>query len=378
MISGCYLWYKFYKPFNYRIDIDLQKDYKDHLAPKKLAKKAKEEFKRIQKVNINSGKRIHSGKPISSKNLKEWLFRQSEKDSKGDLNFLRPFFNEYLRKIIKKKNLEIILPKEYLVIKSKSEVKDKYSYEDFFVISEKLDLKNYEENIKHIHNLSEKEKEKLAIKICDFIWNTGFVDSKFENLIFTKCGKYLTSIDNEPFKGFMRIKKIGQKKYNGSNFFDKVEVGLENLKTVTFKSLSKFHKFVVVNEDEIIDEVKRFIKEKKKVSEWRFEDFFYKDKHKKNPLFLFGERCKDYKFIYEKDFLKKYVNRDIFTVTANKYLKYIYLLKILRIFTIVLSVICPLIPLGVIISSVAYAALYNMSYYFKNSLATKKPTEKLA
>ena len=349
MINGLDLWDGFYQGCSGRY-IDFQKCYKNYLAPKGLEEKAREAFKKIKYFN--------GSKPMPSKDLKEWLFRKSYGSDGSERNVLRVFFNDYLSQIVEKKKLNISLPKEYLVIKPDVENKSKYSYEDFYVISEKLDLKNFMENIEYINGLSEERKKEVATDICNFIWYTGFQDTHFNNLIFTKDGKTLKSIDHEPLslmflKGINRDGPISQGLV--SYFLGSIISGLEELKRRRIEDLQTLNKLFVVKEKECSDEEKKWVEEKKKIS----------------SSTVFHEKYIGRTFVFEKDFLKGF-GKDIFIKTVNRYLKYAYLRVALQIFTIVLSILCPLIPLIVLTSSLAYAALYNIGYYFKNSLVTKK------
>ena len=360
MINGLDLWDGFYQGCSGRY-IDFQKCYKNYLAPKGLEEKAREAFKKIKYFN--------GSKPMSSKDLKERLFRKSYGSDGSERNVLRVFFNDYLSQIVEKKKLNISLPKEYLVIKPDVENKSKYSYEDFYVISEKLDLKNFMENIEYINGLSEERKKEVATDICNFIWYTGFEDAHFNNLMFTKDGKNLTCIDNEPLrlmllKGINRDGPINQGLV--SYFLGSIISGFEELKRRRIEDLQTLNKLFIVKEKECSEEGKKWVEEKKKISySTSFHKLF------KNNTRFFNDKEIGRTLIFEKDFLKSF-GKDIFIKTVNRYLKYAYLRVALQIFTIVLSILCPLIPLIVLTSSLAYAALYNIGYYFKNSLVTKK------
>jgi hypothetical protein len=325
--------------------VDFNECYTRYLAPKGLAEKARKAFEKIKYFN--------GSKPTYHEDLDGWVFRQISSGSEGEGSVLRPIFNKYLKKIVKKKKLNISFPKEYLVLKPNVGKKSKYSHENFFVISEKLDLKDYRENIEYINNLSEKRKKKVASDICDFIYYTGFQDAHFGNFLFTKNGKKLMCVDNDPW-GFMLLKGINRKGPLAErivrSFLQAVNIGLEGLKKNRIEDLRIFNEFLVGKKSGLSEREKNGIKNKRKISfETNLDDFL------KKPMF-FPRRHLGCSISFEKDFLRDFANKDIFVQTINKYLKYARFRSHLQSFTIFLSILCPLILLIVIIFSFAYDA----------------------
>ena len=241
---------------------------------------------------------------------------------------LSVFMNKRLEKIARNKKLNIKISKEYLLKKTiycknyntgkleKSDIKE-IPYR-FNVIAKELDLFDEKDTDQKIKALGIKKQKELATTICRFIWYSGFMDLYYEE--------------------------------EGKNFnYSNIRLTKENEIAITSSEGINF----LYTKEEFEENLKK-----------RWLD-------RKEPRTLNDARITGLKEIFKK------TDNENFKKVAKKYLTYAYLMRALKISTIVLSVLCPLIPLAVFICSVAHAVLHNTFLYF-SSRSSKKVFEEPA
>jgi hypothetical protein len=311
VIGPLHVFNKFYQRYGNDQIIDLAKEHKSHLFPKddiKMYSKVESvvnsnrNFKKLNGKNINIEKACSKNQYRFDCLEEKWFIRfnfgerysivQSEAGMPSS-SVLRVFMNQRFKKVIKDKKLDLIVPKEYLFLRSWPKNADKSDYRKYVVISEKLDVLKESETVEKINNYPSEKQEKVAEDICSLIYYAGFMDAHFNNILLTSKG--IAIVDTEGIS-FLRA---SSDKERPASLVDARIAGLKEL---------------IIRTD-----------------------------------------------------------NEVFQKVAKKYLLYARIMKVLRVATIILSVICPLIPLVVITSSLAYAAIHNIGYYFKNSTSTKNP-----
>lgn len=219
-----------------------------------------------------------------ARNVSIWSGIQGVKGPESSFT-LRVVMNHRLKKVIKDRQLKIIVPAEYLVDAPNPNRKanSKVNFKDFFVASQKLDIYKGINTVHEINLFQPKQQKEMATSICKLIFYSGFMDAHMNNIVLTK-DKQLAIVDTEAHGLMHDITD----KYSPISLVDARIVGL-----------------------------KEFIKE----STW----------------------------------LPK-----VFSQTAKKYLLWARVVKVIKVATILLSIVCPLIPLMALIFSVA-AAKFNQT-----------------
>ncbi len=116
-------------------------------------------------------------------------------------NLLRPFYLEKLKRAAALLEIDLVLPKKYIVPLTKradsiSESSDLPHH--FVVLSEEIPLMSLEDQVKHWEKLQKEGKlEERVRKICTLTKACGFIDPNLSNMGFTLEGR-LTIIDSEP------------------------------------------------------------------------------------------------------------------------------------------------------------------------------------
>lgn len=297
MVSQLDVFYKFYQECETEQCIDLSKTKNQYLVPSDHPA-AEKIYQAAQVFNKDKSTKVtHFVDDLYTINeAPDWVIRskaeaysfiQDAPMGPGSSKTLRVVMNHRLKKIVAEQKLDIIIPDEYLVEDSGTAKKsvDKISYKNFRVISQKLDIYDYQNTIKEIRLLNSEKQKEIATTICRLIYHSGFMDSHMGNFALTK-DKNIAVVDTE---GHSLIHDVSETEYS--------HVSLATARVVGLK------------------------------------EFISRSKEAYLP--------------------------DVFEQTAQKYLFFARMMNLVRIATIFFSVICPLLPIVVLICSIVTAKLRN-------------------